>query len=97
MIEPAVGLVHQISLHLAGARERGTLAREGETFDCVFLDHDLEGETFVTAIEGSGTEVAHFIRDHLPALRCPRSVVVHSLNPDGAAATSYGLSGNSAS
>jgi hypothetical protein len=72
-------------VHVWTARECiDALCREGETFDCAFLDHDLDGEIYVTEIEGSGTEVAYYVRDQLPAERLPRSFVVHSLNPAGA-------------
>lgn len=60
-----------------------TLLRE-EPYDCVFLDHDLGGQVFVTEVEGSGTEVAQFIASSLPKERYPKAIVVHSWNPDGA-------------
>ncbi len=55
-----------------------------KSFDCVFLDHDLGGREFVKEIEGSGSEVALFIRDDLEKDHYPDKIIVHSWNPEGA-------------
>lgn len=52
--------------------------------DIAFLDHDLNGQIYVEERVGTGTEVAEFIAGMTPRAR-PKLVVVHSLNPQGAA------------
>ena len=60
------------------------LLRDSERFDIAFLDHDLDGRTFVEEREGTGTEVAEYIAASMNADERPRRVVVHSHNPAGA-------------
>lgn len=57
--------------------------RDSERFEVAFLDHDLDGRTFVEEREGTGTEVAEFIAAMPPESR-PRHIIVHSMNPEGA-------------
>lgn len=57
--------------------------RNSERFDIAFLDHDLDGRTFVEEPEGTGTEVAEFIVKMKPHER-PQRIIVHSHNPAGA-------------
>lgn len=51
-----------------------------QKFDCVFLDHDLEE----TELDDTGFVVASFIALHLDPNKLPKSVVIHSRNPEGA-------------
>ena|SRR5688572_9896580 len=64
---------------------------KGETFDLVFLDHDLNDLDYQSVenngfgpIEITGFEVARFIVTDLPKERRPKAAVVHSWNPPGA-------------
>lgn len=52
-------------------------------FDIVFLDHDLDGKTFVPSGPGTGYEVAEWLRDN--PLKKPNRIVLHTFNKDGAA------------
>lgn len=49
-----------------------------DTWDCIFLDHDLDGKTYVPSGPGTGYEVAEWLRDNHE--KRPRTIVVHSLN-----------------
>lgn len=50
----------------------------GEEWDIVFLDHDLEGETFVDSErKDCGMEVARWIKEKQPFIR---QIIVHTLN-----------------
>ena len=60
------------------------LLRDSERFDVAFLDHDLDGRTFVEEREGTGTEVAEYIAASMQADKRPRRIIVHSHNPAGA-------------
>ncbi len=53
------------------------------TFDYIFLDHDLCVE-FSKPGKDTGYKVAEWISNN--PLRCPRHVLIHSLNNTGAAA-----------
>jgi CheY-like chemotaxis protein len=53
-------------------------------WDLCFLDHDLGGQVFQASGVGTGFEVAQWIAENPE--HCPRRVVVHSLNPQGAGA-----------
>jgi CheY-like chemotaxis protein len=50
------------------------------SFDCIFLDHDLD----ITDPEETGQAVAEFIALHLAFDWRPSAVVIHSHNPEGA-------------
>lgn len=54
-------------------------AIEGNRFDCVFLDHDLEDTCTDT-----GQVVADFIALHVLFDNRPKQVIIHSWNPEGA-------------
>ena len=49
-----------------------------DTWDCVFLDHDLDGKTYVPSGPGTGYEVAMWLHEH-PNNK-PRTIIVHTLN-----------------
>jgi CheY-like chemotaxis protein len=55
------------------------------TYDCLFLDHDLGGEVFVP--HGCGRETGHDVAAWLAdnPSRKPEIIVIHTLNPVGAA------------
>ena len=51
-----------------------------ESWDIVFLDHDLGGETFVDPSHpNTGSAVVRWIAEHKPKMN---RVIVHSCNPD---------------
>ncbi len=53
-----------------------------ESWDILFLDHDLGGETMVPSDAGTGYEVAQWLThnpDHLPFTQ----IILHSYNPVG--------------
>lgn len=52
-----------------------------ETFDCVFLDHDLGGQQMVESGENTGYEVCLWLRDN-PDKR-PKQIIIHTMNPVG--------------
>ena len=53
-------------------------------WDCLFLDHDLGGEINVsTTNKNTGSEVARWLSIHKD--RIPNLVIIHSMNPPGAA------------
>lgn len=52
-------------------------------YDVAFLDHDLGGKIFVKEVEGTGYEVALYIKKMPPEKR-PYQVILHSHNPAGA-------------
>lgn len=54
---------------------------DSQTWNVVFLDHDLGGETMVSSGPGTGYEVAQWLVDHPDKI--PGQVVVHSMNPVG--------------
>ena len=53
-----------------------------ETFDAIFLDHDLGGEYFVRSADGTGYEVAEWICDNV---HYKPIIIIHSMNPIGGA------------
>ena len=57
---------------------------ESNTFDVLFLDHDLGGEVYVESGKGveTGHDVAKWLSNNLD--KSPKDVIVHSLNPVGA-------------
>ena len=58
-------------------------ALQNETFVMISLDHDLGGEIFVTKTEETGYEVALYI-ETMPEEKLPKTIVIHSYNPQGA-------------
>ena len=55
---------------------------QNSTWDVLFLDHDLGGQTMVESGPGTGYEVARWLEAN--PQRQPPHIVVHSFNPDGA-------------
>lgn len=53
-----------------------------ESFDVVFLDHDLGGTAYVPSGPGTGYEVAKWLSEHVD--RKPKQIVIHSFNAPGA-------------
>ncbi len=51
---------------------------EEESWDYLFLDHDLDGKIFVPSGPGTGYEVAQWLKNHPDNM--PVKVIVHSLN-----------------
>jgi len=59
------------------------ILRKANTFDYIFLDHDLGGTEMVTSGAGTGYEVAQWLSKN--TLKKPKfSLYVHSLNGPGA-------------
>ena len=54
---------------------------QDETWDELYLDHDLGGQEFVESGPGTGYEVAVWLESH-PEFK-PGRIVLHSLNPAG--------------
>ena len=74
---------HQLT-HVETASE-AIKALTDDTFDAVFLDHDLGGETFVDSFGttlNTGYSVAKWISEHPE--KAPKEIYIHSLNPVGA-------------
>lgn len=79
----------EIALTAVETAEDCIKALRKETFDMVFLDHDLGGETYTESSRAdTGMEVVRWIEEHKPKIG---EVIVHSLNPVGASAMSGGL------
>ena len=57
-------------------------ALKRDTFDIIFLDHDLEGKPADSEDKNSGSEVARFIADR--AVVCP-CIILHTENRQGRA------------
>lgn len=55
---------------------------KGETYDYLFLDHDLYGKVYVPSGPDTGYEVASWL--FINADKMPRTVILHTLNSDGA-------------
>ena len=53
-----------------------------ETWDYLFLDHDLGGDVMVPSGPGTGYEVAQWLNKNVD--KQPANIVIHSFNPDGA-------------
>ena len=69
-------------LHLAkNANEAIRILDKESPFDLVHLDHDLGG-VYLPSDEKSGYAVAMHIV-HMPAKKKPKTVIVHSYNPNG--------------
>jgi CheY-like chemotaxis protein len=57
-----------------------------DSFEYIFLDHDLGDRVFVPSGPGTGYEVAKWLAEH-PEKQAP-NIVIHSYNPVGAKAMS---------
>ena len=55
---------------------------ENESFDWVFLDHDLGGQMMVKSGDDTGYEVANWMSEHIDRLPT-KGILLHSLNPVG--------------
>jgi CheY-like chemotaxis protein len=63
-----------------------------ESWGALFLDHDLGGEQMVESGDGTGYEVACWLEEYTQ--RIPPLVIIHSLNPGGAAKMNAALPGS---
>lgn len=54
---------------------------KNQTWDMVFLDHDLGGQTFVESGEETGYQVAEWLSQN-PDYK-PKMIFIHSMNPVG--------------
>ena len=57
-------------------------ALNNQTWDYLFLDHDLGGMTYVTSGKGTGYEVAEWLAKN--ESKQPSHIILHTLNPVGA-------------
>jgi len=55
---------------------------KNDTFDYVFLDHDLGGKVFVESGEKTGFQVAEWLSHNVK--HQPTNIIIHSFNPVGA-------------
>lgn len=53
-----------------------------DTWDYLFLDHDLGGMVYVDSGDGTGYEVAEWLAENPD--RQPECIILHTLNPVGA-------------
>ncbi|HON84207.1 MAG TPA: response regulator [Caldisericia bacterium] len=53
-----------------------------ETWDIVFLDHDLGEQVYIPSGENTGYEVAEWLRDNPE--KQPKQIIIHSYNSIGA-------------
>lgn len=75
------GVKHSITF----AKNLDTFMRawKKDTYDLVFLDHDLAEEHYAgTSDEGSGLTCARYMLDNMPTNK--PQVIIHSFNPVGA-------------
>ena len=70
---------HQVIV--TGSTKEAIIKLKTETWDVLFLDHDLHGESYIDSGENTGYEVAKFLEENKD--RMPRYVIIHSLNPVG--------------
>ena len=52
-------------------------------FDVLYLDHDLDGQSFQKSGENTGFEVAEWLSKKPPFVFIPPEIYIHSLNPEG--------------
>ena len=71
--------VHKV--RFATSSDQAIEILENENFDLICLDHDLGGGAYEPSDENSGYGVAK----HMEANKIPGEVIIHSLNPVGAA------------
>lgn len=64
-----------------------------DTFDAVFLDHDLFGKTYVKSGENTGYEVAEWLGNNPD--KKPDLIIIHSLNGNGAKLMQEAIKSNS--
>lgn len=84
-----IGLLDIIHVYDA---EQAINALAKEQFPIVSLDHDLSEDTELQLADNSGYNVALYIAD-MPAEKRPSIVIIHSLNPAGAARMIAALKG----
>jgi CheY-like chemotaxis protein len=53
-----------------------------ESWEMLFLDHDLNGQTYVPSGPGTGYEVAEWLRDN--PMKKPKKIILHTFNQVGA-------------
>jgi CheY-like chemotaxis protein len=75
--------VPDTSVDYVDTADEAMRALKDKVYDVTFLDHDLGGKIFVKEVEGTGYQVALFIKK-LPPERRPYQVIIHTHNPDGA-------------
>lgn len=56
-------------------------ALKNNSYDFIYLDHDLGGQIYVQSGKGTGYEVAEWIANNIPSTRS--MIIVHTLNPVG--------------
>lgn len=64
------------------AKETIEKLSENETYDVIFLDHDLGGKVYAPSGEETGYEVAEWISEN--PNREPKQIIIHSFNNVGA-------------
>jgi hypothetical protein len=57
---------------------------EKNSFDILFLDHDLGGKIYCPSDEVSGYAVAEYVATKMNKNKLPSKIVIHSYNPSGA-------------
>jgi CheY-like chemotaxis protein len=55
---------------------------QNESWGLLFLDHDLGGKVYCPSDENSGFHVAEWLSKNTD--RQPKTIIIHSFNPDGA-------------
>jgi CheY-like chemotaxis protein len=55
---------------------------QNESWDLLFLDHDLSGQAYVPSGPGTGYEVAEWLRDNPD--KKPKKIILHTFNQLGA-------------
>jgi len=70
---------HQVTIVANVPEAIGLLTNQ--TWDCLFLDHDLGDQIMVASGSGTGYEVARWLEEHPD--RHPKKIVLHTFNPNG--------------
>lgn len=76
------GLIGHVVTIVESTRETIALL-ETEEWDCLWLDHDLDGKVYVPSGPGTGYEVAEWLSVHKDKM--PKQVLTHSFNEKGRA------------
>lgn len=63
------------------SKEAILLLEDNNTYDAIFLDHDLGGKTMVKSGDNTGYEVAVWLNQHPD--KQPNQIIIHSYNPVG--------------
>jgi CheY-like chemotaxis protein len=78
-------------VHVTNSHGATSALSNGDQFDIVFLDHDLNDFDYSSTVnngygwvEATGADVARFIATVLNVEKRPKMAVVHSWNPPGA-------------